>query len=178
MKEVSIALLVALIIWMINYLYKKNTLYYQIIKEFREKLSRPQTEARKLSDSQIERHPFIPNSFKDIRAIDVSTHKTAISESELDVFYNKLRYFDYSFVLFKKHYKGRTEEFLRLNPKSVNKDFHLVLLQEVLEENSLHPLEFRKVLVHHIKYEWKFTTYFYTWKIRKKQRDVLKKSRI
>jgi hypothetical protein len=169
---------VPLILWFISSLYKKNVGYYKLISEFRDKLPRPQNQGRKLTDNEIDKNPFLPNSLKYVNSIDVSTHKISLTESDLDLFYNKLKNFDYSLVLFSKHYKEYTDEIMRLEPKSENKNFQLVVLQEVLEKNSLHPLKFWEVFIFHVKFRWRLTTYFCTWKIRKKQRDGLRKTKI
>src|SRR6266403_581752 len=79
------------------FLYKKNNKYYYLTEEFKEKLPRPQNKAQSLTEEQIVKHNFP----RHINIVDVSTHKTTITEKDLDVFYNKLNNFDYSWVLFK-----------------------------------------------------------------------------
>ena len=68
--------------------YRKNYSYYKLISDFRKKLPRPQNEARKITEEEIDKNPFLPESMKYINALDLSTHKTSISEQELDVFMN------------------------------------------------------------------------------------------
>ncbi len=134
-------------------LYEKNISYYNLIVEFRKKLPRPQNEARKITDAEIDSNPFLPKSMKYVNALDVSTHKTSITEQDLDLFMNSIRYFDYSFMLFKSHYKAYSNNILRFNPQSANKNFDLVVLQEVLKNDSINPLKPFDVLIHHLKYE-------------------------
>jgi hypothetical protein len=177
MEELIIGIVVTLvgsiIIGLIVWIGKKNILYYSIIREFKEKLPRPQNQGRVIPEEEKKRY-FLPEY---IQVIDVSPHKTSLSESELDVFYNKLNNFDYSFVLFKNHYRGVTENLNRFKPKSENKNFDLIMIQKILEEDDIHPLKFSNVFVYHLKWKWKLTSFFYTWKIRKKQRDVLRKTK-
>ena len=117
--------------------YRKNNSYYKLISEFRIKLSRPQNEARKITDSEIDSNPFLPESMKYINALDLTTHKTSITEQDLDIFMNSIRHFDYRLMLFKNHYKTYSDNILRLNPSSKNKNFDLVVLQEFLKDNSI-----------------------------------------
>jgi hypothetical protein len=104
---------------------------------------------------------------KYVNAIDVSTHKTSITEQELDVFMNSIRYFDYGFMLFKNHYKTYSANILRLKPTSTNKNFDLVVLQNVLQEDDIHPLKLSKVFIYHLKFKWKLTSRIYLKYIKK-----------
>ncbi len=142
-------------------LYEKNISYYNLIVEFRKKLPRPQNEARKITDAEIDSNPFLPESMKYVNALDVSTHKTSITEQDLDLFMNSMRYFDYSFMLFKSHYKAYSNNILRFNPKSDNKNFDLIFLQELLKDNSTHPLKPLDVLTYHFKYKYNLTSKIY-----------------
>lgn len=142
-------------------LYEKNISYYNLIVEFRKKLPRPQNEARKITDSEIDANPFLPESMKYVNAIDVSTHRTSITEQDLDLFMNSIRYFDYSFMLFKTHYKSYSKNIMRFKPTSDNKNFDLIVLQEVLKDNSVHPLKPFDVLKFHLKYEYKLSSKIY-----------------
>ncbi len=148
-------------------LYEKNISYYKLISEFRVKLPRPQNQARKITDAEIDSNPFLPESMKYVNAIDVSTHKTSITEQELDVFMNSIRYFDYGFMLFKNHYKTYSANILRLKPTSTNKNFDLVVLQNVLQEDDIHPLKLSKVFIYHLKFKWKLTSRIYLKYIKK-----------
>jgi hypothetical protein len=177
MKEIYIGLFVMFLGWICNYLYKKNTLYYRIIREFRGKLSPRQNRWKELSKSDIEKIPNHPKTMEYVTVINVSTHETSVTRSELDVFLNRIEDFDYFSVLFEKYYRERTENILRLKPKPENKNFDLIILQKVLKDDPIHPLEFRKIFIHHIKWEWKLTSYFYTWKIRRKKRKMLQRTK-
>ena len=96
--------------------YNRTNSYYLIVKEFREKLSRPQNQAKNLSDFEIDNHPILKNVpfAKFITVMDTSTHKTTVSEADLDLFYGKIVNFDYKLVLFKSHYKEYTRDLVRL----------------------------------------------------------------
>lgn len=102
-------------------LYEKHLSYYIIVKEFREKLPRPQNKAKEVKSPL----PFI--------ALNLSTHKTSISEADIDKFYNKLNQFDYSFIICRKHYEDYTRNLNRFNPKAENKNFDLVIVQEIID---------------------------------------------
>ena len=143
-------------------LYEKNLSYHKIIKEFREKLPRQQNEARKLSDEEIKNNPVL-SGLHYFTVIDLSTHKTSISEADLDTFYNKLNSFDYSFVFFKKYYKKYTRNLNRFNPRAEHKNFDLAVLQNVLKDDPIRPLKPIDVLIHHLKWEFKFTSKIYFW---------------
>jgi hypothetical protein len=152
-------------------LYEKNISYYKLIAEFRVKLPRPQNQARKITDAEIDRNPFLPESMKYVNAIDVSTHKTSITEQELDVFMNSIRYFDYSFMLFKSYYKAHSQNILRFKPTTSQRSVDWVVLQKILQEDDIHPLKPNRVFIHHLKFEWALTSRIYL-KIRKRKRYV------
>ncbi len=150
--------------------YRKNYSYYKLILEFRKKLPRPQNEARKITDEEIDKNPFLPESMKYVNTLDLSTHKPTVTEQELDFFINSIQYFDYSFMLFKSHYKAYSKNILRLNPTSENGDFDLVMLQQILKDDPIHPLKPIPVLVHHIKFSIKPFSTVYVWNLKRKRR--------
>lgn len=154
-------------------LYEKNISYYNLIADFRKKLPRPQNEARKITDEEIDKNPFLPESMKYVYALDLSTHKTSISEQELDVFMNSILYFDYSFMLFKSHYKAYSKNILRLKPTSKDRNFDLVILQSLLKDDPIHPLKPLSVLVHQLKYSLKPFSTIYIWNLKKKREKSL-----
>ncbi len=141
-------------------LYDKNMSYFKLIRDFRLKLPRPQNQARKITANEIETNPFLPNSLKYVNAIDLSTLQANLSEQDLDLFFNSINHFDYSFMFFKKYYKNYSRNILRLAPKSKNKDFHLAILQELLSDKSK-PLKSYEVLIYHLKYEYKLSNKIY-----------------
>jgi hypothetical protein len=98
-----------------------------------------------------------------INVVDLSTYKTSITEADIDQFYNKLEYFDYSFMLFPDYYKRFTANLKRFKPKAENKNFNLFMVQQVLKENSLKPLKPIPVLMHHLKWKIKWTSSIYIW---------------
>jgi hypothetical protein len=141
--------------------YKKNNSYYKLISEFRIKLPRPQNQAKRLSEREIEDNPFLPDSLKHIAVYDLSTLKTSLSEQELDMFFNAVQEFDFSCLFFKKYYKRHKANILRLKPTTSERSVDWVVLQKVLQEDEIHPLKPNKVLIHHLKFEWKFTSRVY-----------------
>jgi hypothetical protein len=152
-------------------LYEKNISYYNLISDFRKKLPRPQNEARKITDEEIDKSPFLPESLKYINALDVSTHKTSISEQELDMFINSIQHFDYSWMFFKSYYKAYSRNVLRFKPESKNGNFELVLLQSVLKDNPIHPLKPFPVLVHQLKFSKKPFSTIYVWNLKRKRKQ-------
>lgn len=151
--------------------YRKNNSYYKLISEFRIKLPRPQNQAKRLSDKEIEQNPFIPDSFKYISVYDLSTLKPSLSEQELDMFFNAIQEFDFSFMLFKKYYKRHRADIVRLKTTIDQKSVDWVILQKVLQEEDIHPLKPSKVFIHHMKFEWKSTSAIYV-KFLKRKRYV------
>lgn len=147
-------------------LYEKHLKYYKIIKEFRDQLPRPQNEARKLSEDEKSQNPVL-SSLQNFTVVDLSTHKMSINEADIDIFYNRLNNFDYSFMLFKTYYKKYTKNLNRFNPKAEHKDFDLFMVQQVLKDNPLKPLKPIDVLLHHLKWEIKFTSKIYIWLIKR-----------
>lgn len=150
-------------------LYEKNISYYNLITDFRKKLPRPQNEARKITEEEIDKNPYLPNSLKYFNTLDLSSHKTSISEQELDIFINSIQHFNYSCMFFKSYYKAYSQNILRFKPTSENGNFDLVMLQIVLKVDPIHPLKPFPVLVHQFKYKIKLTSIIYSWKIRRKK---------
>lgn len=142
-------------------LYEKNISYYKIVKEFREKLPRQQNQAKNLSTEEIEKNPFLHESFKYITVVDTSKHKTSISEPEIDLFYNKIDNFNYSFMFFKKHYQAFSRNLRRFNPKAVNGNFDLIVIQSILKDDNSNPLKPFGIFVMYLKWKWKYTSKIY-----------------
>ncbi len=155
-------------------IYDKHFLYYQIIKEFRDKLPREQNQARKLSDEDIDRHPFLGDFFKNITVLNSATHKISISESDLDQFYNKLNNFDYRYMFFKSYYLDNTREITIINSQAKNGNTAIILLQEVLKESELNPVKPFDVLFFHIKWKLKLTSPIYKYFVRRKRNKKYK----
>lgn len=152
-------------------LIEKNLAYFKIIKEFREKLPRHQNQAQRLNKEEIIKNEIIPDSFQHISVLNLATHEIHVSESEIDLFYNRLNDFNYSFVLFKNYYKSFTQELNRFNPKSINKNFDIVIVQELLKDNPIHPLKFKDVFIYHIKWKWRLTSFYFKWQVRRKHKS-------
>jgi len=144
--SITIAGITSFIIWFGSFLWKRNNSYYNLIKEFRNKLPRPQMSAK----------PFESNL--PFTTINVSTHRTSLTESEIDVFYNSLKYFDYSWVLYKRHYRAHANNLFRFDPKATNKNFDLIMVQQILNDETLYRLKPLDILVYHLKYKHKITS--------------------
>ena len=143
-------------------LYDWNNRYFILINNFRKNLPRPQQEAKKLNKKDIKNYPLFKDSLKFMTVVDLSTHRTSISEKEIDIFYNELRDFNYKFMFFGKYYKSFSKNLMRFNPKSENGNFDLVLIQEVLKDKpNTKPLKPVDVFIYHIKYKFKLTSKFY-----------------
>lgn len=144
-------------------LYEKNIAFYRLLKEFSNKLPRHQNQARKMTSDEIEKHPLLPESAKFITVLDTSTHKPNVSELEIDLFYNQLNDFDFSFVFFKKYYKQISKNLNRLKPAGAKGNLDLIVLQRILQGDFLHPLKPFDVLVYHLKWKFKLTSPIYIW---------------
>jgi len=142
-------------------LYVKNKSYYVLVNEFRKKLPRPQNRARKITAEKIDQNPFLPNSMKSVNAIDLSTLKPDLTEQDLDFFINSIEQFDYSWMIHRKYYKNYSANILRLNPEGKAKNFDLAILQLILSDTHK-PLKPIDVLIYHLKYEYKLTSFFLT----------------
>ncbi len=143
-------------------LYDNTNSYYKIIKEFREKLPRSSNKAKILTSEEVKRNPYLGSFFESMTVFDMSTHKMSIAESDIDIFYNRITEFDYRYIFFKNYYKGFTRNLNRFNPKAKNGNFDLIVLQEVLQENSRSPLKPLDVFVYHLKWKYKITSFIYT----------------
>jgi hypothetical protein len=164
-------ILLAIITLGLKPLYDKNKSYYEIVNVFRKKLPRQQNQAKKLSDKEKSNHPFIQGSLKHMSVINMSPHKTSLTEAEIDQFYNELNDFNYSFVFFKDYYQKYTRNLNRFNPKAENKNFELAVLQIAIKEDPLHPLKPWAVFKLHLKYKWKLSSSVYMRFRKKKKRN-------
>jgi hypothetical protein len=160
-----------LILNILTFGYRKNNSYYKLISEFRIKLPRRQNRAKQLTEEEIKENPWLPNDFIHISVYDLSTLKPDLSEQELDVFFNTVEEFDFRFMFFKNYYKKHRANILHLLPSTDQISIDWVVLQKVLQEDDIHPLKPNKVLIHHLKFEWKFTSSIYS-KFRQRKRYV------
>ncbi len=129
--------------------YEKNSAYSKIIFEFRNKLPRPQNEARVLT---AEEKKNLSGLMRQITVLNLAPHKTSVTDQDIDQFYNALNNFDYNFVTFKNYYKGYTANLTRLKPQAANKDMDLAVLQLILKNDPMHPIKPFPVLFFHLKY--------------------------
>ena len=149
-------------------LYERHLLFYNIINDFREKLPRTQKQAHKPTEKELESNLILSNISKTIQVIDLSTHKMSLTESDIDVFYNKLNNFDYQFIIFKDYYKEFIRNLNRFNPKAEDNDFHLALMNDLLKETKSRPLRPFPILKFHLKYRYKLSSRIYELMSRKK----------
>lgn len=149
-------------------IYDKHVAYYGIICDFRDKLPRHQNQAKKLTTDQIRERPYLGETAKHVNVVDTSTHKTNITEADIDLFYNKINNFDYRFMFFRSYYLESTKNFNRFNPKAQNGNFDLIVLQTVLKDDPRNPYKPFDVLIYHIKWKLKLTSPFFIWRTKKR----------
>lgn len=137
----------------LGWFWHRNNSYYKLIKEFRNKLPRRQTSAT----------PFDNPALPHFTSLNLSTHETSLTEAELNIFFNELENFDYRFILNKKYYREFSKNLLRFNPKAVNGNFDLVMVQQVLKVDPYHPLKPFDVFIYHLKFRYKFTSKIHIW---------------
>lgn len=124
-------------------------------------MPRQQNEARVIPEAEKRQHPFF-SSLEYITVLDVSTQKVSLNEADIDLFYNKLNSFDYRFMLFPKYYKSYTSNLNRFSPNAENKNFNLVMVQQVLK-GSIKPIRPLDVLIFNLKWEVAITSKMYLW---------------
>jgi hypothetical protein len=149
-------------------LYEKHLSFYNIIRDFREKLPREQNRAHKPTEKELEPNLILSNISKTMTIIDLSTHKMSLTESDIDIFYNKLNNFDFQFIIFKDYYKEFITNLNRFSPKAESKDFHLALMNDLLQEKNSRPLRPIPILIFHLKYRYKLSSRIYKLIILKK----------
>jgi len=121
-------------------LYERHYSFYEILVEFRNKLPRKQNEARKFTEKELEKNIVFKDISKIMTVVDLSSQRISLTESDIDVFYNKLNNFNYDFILFKKYYKSIVINLNRFNPKAENTNFELAILKDLLVEKKSRPL--------------------------------------
>jgi hypothetical protein len=160
-------------------LYEKHLEFHLIISEFRNKLPRPQNQAKILTEADKNKIWWMKDtSLQHISVLNLGTQRVSLTESDLDEFYNKLNNFDFSFILFKKYYKEYIKNLNRFNPVAENKNFELAVLQKAIEANKLRPTKPFPVFWLHIKYRYKLTSKPYMWfrkrKLKKNTHNITK----
>lgn len=142
-------------------LYQRHYSFYEILVEFRNKLPRRQNEARKLTEKELEKNIVLKDISKIMTVVDLSSQKISLTESDIDEFYNKLNNFNYDFILFKKYYKSIVKNLNRFNPKAENTNFDLAILKELLVEKKSRPLRPIPILIYHLKFKYKLTSWIF-----------------
>lgn len=155
-------------------LYERHMVFHNIISEFRNKLPRPQNQAKKLTENEKENVWWIKNtSLKYFSVINLGTQKISLSEADIDEFYNKLNHFDFNFILFKKYYRQYINNLNRFKPKAEERNFDLAVLQQAIAMDKLRPTRPFPILVYHLKYKYKLTSITYITYREKKRRKKL-----
>lgn len=145
--------------YLILWWWRKNNAFYIVIKDFRNKLPRRQTSAKPFDN------PILPH----ITSLNLSTHETSLTESDLNTFFNELEHFNFKFVLFKNYYRSYSKNLFRFNPKAVNGNFDLVMVQRILDDDPIfHPVKPIDVFIYHLKFEYRITSKLYIWLTQKK----------
>lgn len=151
-------------------LYEKHYSFYTITNEFRNKLLRIQNRAHKMTKEELKTNPFLSDVSKMMTVVDLTPQKINLTESDIDLFYNKLNNFDYQFIIFKRYYKSFTSNLNRFNPKAENSNFDIAIVQDILIENKYRPLKPFPILLYHLKYKYKISSWIY--KLRMKLRKT------
>jgi len=154
-------------------IYQKHLEFHQIISDFRNKLPRPQNQAKTLTKEDKDKIWWMKGtSLEHFSVLNIGTHKVSLSETDLDDFYNRLNNFDFNFILFKKYYKEYIRNLNRFNPVAENKNFELAVLQKAIEVDKLRPTKPFDLLWFHFKYRFKITSKAYIWfKQRKRKKN-------
>lgn len=143
----------------LKYLYDRHYLFYTIIVEFRNKLPRPQKQAQKRTEKDLEKNSALRNISKTMTIIDLSTQRISLTETDIDDFYNRLNSFNYDFIIFKNYYKSFIRNLNRFNPEATSSNFDLAILVDLLSETKSRPLKPFPILIYHLKY--KYSSWFY-----------------
>lgn len=141
--------------------YEKNARYSIIISEFRNKLPRPQNEAKKLSQEEKKILYEGNRSMQLATGLNLSSHTTSITDQDINQFYNELQYFNYDFIWFKSYYRSYTSNLNRLRPQAESKNLDLVVLHNILKDDPFHPTKPLPVLILHLKYKIGWTSKIY-----------------
>jgi hypothetical protein len=62
-------------------------------------------------------------------------------------------------MFFKDYYRSFVKNLIRLKPKAENKNMELVMLQKKLEMTDLQPTKPSSVLLYHMKYTWRISSW-------------------
>jgi hypothetical protein len=115
---------------LVKVLFGKNQAYYKLVTDFRNKLPRPQNEGKVLNNSEISEHPYLPKFAKHVTTVDLDSIKTSVTEQDLDVFINRIRHFEYRYMLWNGKYQAFSNNILRLKPElsPPNTDFYTLII--------------------------------------------------
>lgn len=108
-----------------------------------------------LYEKHLKFHKII-SEFREI--LTSSKNQEQIKKTDIDAFYQKLNNYDFNFIFFRKYYLKYIANLNRLKPQPEEKNPDLTLFRSALKENKWKPTTPFSILIHHIKYENRFTS--------------------
>ena len=81
-----------------------------------------------------------------------------LTAEEIELFYEKLNKFDFSFVFFSDYYKKYIANLNRFKPKSINGPMDLTFLMIAIAEDKWKPTKPYDILVYNLKYKNRLTS--------------------
>lgn len=168
-------ILTTLVIPFIIFLYKKNIGYSKLINYFKDNLPRSDKKAKEITDEEKKKMGLHNSYLKHFKVLNLSPHKSTVSESDINLFLNKIEHYNYTFVIFHKHYKSITKNLKRFKKvEAKDKNFDLVMIQEVLDSVKL---GFFEILWYKLAIKGRFKKYtnkfrFYMWNKTKNNRWI------
>lgn len=90
--------------------------------------------------------------------LEHSVSENQIKNTDIETLYAKLDTFNYSFLLFSKHYKKYLANLKHLKPELDGAYPDVALLRVAVSENKWKPTKPFDIFVHHIKYRYKLTS--------------------
>lgn len=106
------------------------------------------------------------------RLSDPEEHAKVTFE-DIEAFYQKIKAFDFSFVLFSGYYKKYIANLNRMRPDSDNLAIDRNLLKVAISENVYKPTTPKAILKHRIKYDYPLTSGFFIKRQKKKNLKTL-----
>lgn len=161
-KEHWELVLTSLIIPILLWVGKRNYEFKKLVTEFQKKLPPKNKRVKELTDGEKKKLPFLPSLTKYITVLDTAKHEITISPNDIDMFYNEMENFNFNFVFFHNHYKSIINNLKRFNPKSENKNFDVVMVQEILDKLKL---GFFEVLWYKLALKDRILSKFYKFKM-------------
>jgi hypothetical protein len=142
-------------------LYDKQIEFYNILKEFRNLLPRRQKQAKLVDKDNETLNPAIVKLTSIMTVYDLKDHEVTITEKEIDQFFNKINNFDYTGLIFKSYQREFIRNLNRFNPKAANKNFDLVVIQNLLSDEHINDFKPWNTFIYHLKYKYKWSNKIY-----------------